>query len=349
MKVCYFGIYNPTYSRNKILTSGLKSNGVEVIECRTDKKGIVKYFDLIRKHWNIRNNYDVMIVGYPGFQSVILVKFLTRKPIIFDAFISMYDSMVLDRKQVSKGSLRAGYYWWLDKVSMSVADLILIDTNEHKKYISEAFNIDSSKIERVYVGADTEIFYPKENKRNDGLFRVLFFGTYIPLQGVEYIVRTAKLLENKKDIVFELIGNGQEKEKILKLASELKVSNINFRDNIKIVELSNEIALADVCLGIFGNTGKAKRVIPNKVYECVAMKKPVITADTLAERELFNNDDLFFTKISDPESIADAIMTLKDNSHLLKSIAENGYKKFTKEAIPNKISFDLIKVIESKI
>src|SRR3989339_1021199 len=128
MVICYFGIYKPSYSRNKILLSGLKSNGVEILECRTDKSGLLKYFDLIKKHWKIRNDYDVMLVAYPGFQSVILVKFLTSQPIIFDAFVSLYDSMVLDRKTVSRKSLKAKYFWWLDKLSMTAADLVLIET-----------------------------------------------------------------------------------------------------------------------------------------------------------------------------------------------------------------------------
>lgn len=107
MVICYFGIYKPSYSRNKILLSGLKGNGVEILECRTDKNGALKYFDLIKKHWQIRNDYDVMFVAYPGFQSVILAKFLTSKPIIFDAFVSMYDSMVSDRKKVSKKKFKS--------------------------------------------------------------------------------------------------------------------------------------------------------------------------------------------------------------------------------------------------
>ena len=36
MKICYFGIYNPNYSRNDILLSGLNQIGVEVIQCNAD-------------------------------------------------------------------------------------------------------------------------------------------------------------------------------------------------------------------------------------------------------------------------------------------------------------------------
>lgn len=341
MTICYFGIYNPGYSRNKILISGLRQNDVEVIECRTDKRGILKYFDLIRKHWSIRKGYDLMVVGYPGFQSVILARLLTSKPIIFDAFLSMYDSMVLDRKQVSANSLRARYYWWLDKISALVTDLVLIDTVEHKSYLSDEFGVSDKKVEVVYIGADTDIFYPTSERAVDNIFRVLFFGTFIPLQGIEYILRAAKLLENERDIAFEIIGDGQEKIKMVKLAEELKCRNLVFRDFYPQSELRSKIISADICLGIFGNTEKAKRVIPNKVYECLAMKKLVITADTPAMREIFDEKEVIFTKIADENSIAEAILLIKGQPKLAMEISENGYNKFTRYAAPTVLGFRL--------
>ena len=347
MKVCYFGIYNPEYSRNKILISGLKKNGVDVLECRTDKKGILKYFDLINKYIDIKNDYEVMIVGFPGQQAMILARILTKKPIVLDAFISLYDSMVLDRKLTGIKSLRAYYYWWLDKLSMGLADLILFDTNKHIEYASREFNIDSNKFIRIFLGANTNIFYPQKNSlKNRSTFKILFYGTYIPLHGIEFIIKAAKLLEVERDILFEIIGNGQEKNKILNLIHSLNLNNIVLSDNISTKELTKKISDADICLGIFGETDKAERVIPNKIFECIAMKKPVITADTPAIRELFDSSDLFLVKRADAQSIADAVIVLKNNYNLMKKISENAYEKTSKMTSINIISRQLIKEID---
>ena len=81
-------------------------------------------------------------------------------------------------------------------------------------------------------------------------------------------------------------------------------------------------------LRIFGSTNKTKRVIPNKVYDYVSMRKPVITADTLAIRELFEDDELMLVKVADHLSLANAIMTLKDNRKLANDIAQKGIKNF---------------------
>ncbi|HBZ04672.1 MAG TPA: hypothetical protein DEO25_03045 [Candidatus Zambryskibacteria bacterium] len=346
MKVCYFGIYDSEYSRNKILISGLRQNGVEVLECKSNKSGFSKYFDLVKKHWSLRKSYDVMVVGYPGFQSVILAKFITNKPIIFDAFVSMYDSMVLDRKQVSSGSLKAKYFWLLDKISLSISDVILFDTNEHIEFVSREFGINKNKFKRIFVGADSSIFYPRNNKRESGVFKVVFYGHYIPLQGTEYILEATKILENQKDITFEIIGDGPGRKKAV---DSLQFTNVNFVKNISLQELSEKIATSDVCLGIFGNTDKARRVIPNKVFECVAMKKPVITADTPALRELFSDNEIFMVDISNPQKIAEAILRVKSDPKEAELFAGRAYDKFTFTVLPEKLGFELKKIINEHI
>src|SRR3989338_130275 len=139
MKVCYFGFYSQNYSRNKILISGLRKNHVEVVECQSGLSGMAKYFDLIKKHRQIKNQYDAMVVGFPGHQAMILAKVLCRKPIIFDAFLSLYDSMVFDRQTSQPKSIRALYYWLLDWISSRLADIVLLGTNEHINYFCDTF------------------------------------------------------------------------------------------------------------------------------------------------------------------------------------------------------------------
>lgn len=348
MKVCYFGIYDSEYSRNKILISGLRQNGVEVLECVSRKKGFSKYFDLIKKHEAIKNNYDVMIVGFPGFQESILAKFISRKPVVFDAFVSMYDSVVLDRAEVKKRSVRALYLWYLDKISMVISDIVLFDTESHIRFVSKEFQIKESKFKRVFVGADTLIFYPREKSQNSS-FKVLFYGHYVSLQGTEYIVRAAKLLESHRDIVFEIIGDGKGKEKILELTDSLGLKNINFVGNVSLSELAERLSSGNVCLGIFGDTDKAKRVIPNKVYESVALCRPVITADTTAIRELFTEDEIFLTSIASSESIAEVILKVKSDKENAEAVAKKGFDKFKRTVGVEALGWELKRIIESLI
>ncbi|MBI4065710.1 glycosyltransferase [Candidatus Kaiserbacteria bacterium] len=383
MKVCYFGIYDPLYARNRILIDGLRQNCIEIIKCDSRRRGILKYIDLAIKHWRIRKEYDAMIIGFPGYQAMIVARFLTRKPIIFDCFTSLHDSMVSDRSKVSPRSIKAIYFWFLDWLSMQIADVILFDTQAHIDYASATFGIKKRKFKRIWIGANTDIFSThyfvgneesvvensaqglalrRSESTGKGLtlrqefstaahseeskdFSVLFFGTFIPLQGIEYIIEAAKRLENEA-IHFAVIGNGQMKKKILWLAGALAVRNVLFIDFLSQEALVKKIAEADVCLGIFGNTLKTQRVIPNKVYECLAMKKPVITADTPAARELLSDRDVCFVKTADSASLAEGILRIKNDKNTMENIAQNGYDTFIKNATPNILGRELKGIVE---
>ena len=330
MRVLYFGSYNPDYSRNGVLITGLRQNGVEVIECRDNSSGIRKFINLFKKHRQLKNRYDVMIVGFLVQQIVPFAKIISRKPIVFDAFLSLYDSNVFDRKTVKQYSIRAFYYWMLDWLSMRLADIVLFDTDQHIKYASEEFGITKNKFRRIWIGARDDVFYPM-SKSNSDEFLVIFHGSFIPLQGIEYILKAAKLCE-KDGVNFLIIGDGQKKKEMLKLSDELNLKNIKFMDFMRPEQLKEKIVQADVCLGIFGDTQKTQRVIPNKVYECLAMQKPVITADTPAMRELFDESDMMLVKAANSESLVDAIIYLKKNPELMNKIAVNGFNKFKNNA-----------------
>lgn len=348
MKVCYFGTYNSKYSRNKILISGLQKNNVEVFECQTNKIGFLKYFDLIKKHRTLKGKYDVMVVGYPGFQSVLLAKLITSKPIVFDAFVSMYDSMVFDRAEVARYSIRALYLWLLDKISMTVADVVLFDTNEHIDFASKKFGINKNKFKRIFVGADTSIFYPREKEESE-VFRVFNYGHYVPLQGMDCIVSSAKLLEKETDIVFDIVGGGKGKKDVLEMVKKDNIKNVNFFDNLSLEDLAQKMSTADICLGIFGKTDKAKRVIPNKVYEAIAECKPVITGDSRAVRELFGENEIFFTKMSSPESLAETILMVKSDKVQADVVAKNGYEKFQKNASVDILGGEFVGILKSLV
>ncbi|MCK4386495.1 MAG: glycosyltransferase [Candidatus Pacebacteria bacterium] len=340
LTICFFGRYDPNYSRNRILKRGLEQNGVKIIECRTELKRVVKYFDLIKKHWKIRKEYDVLLVAFPGWHAMILSKFLTRKPIIFDIFLSVYDSTVFDRKNTEPNSIKARYFWFLDWLACKLADKVLLDTNEHIKYFVQEFGIEKEKFARVLVGTDERVFSPIENLKNNGKFTIHFHGTNISLQGIKYILESAKLLEKYPDIQFNIIGTNIKRE-----YQNNEYKNINFTDNVPYKKLPMQIAQTDVCLGIFGDTDKVQRVIPNKVYECIACHKPVITADTSAIRELFDESDLMLIPTANSQELVKAILKLKKDVELREKLVENAYNKFIKNCTPKIITLKLLKEI----
>src|SRR3972149_6531868 len=151
MRVCYFGTYTMEegYPRNRVIIEGLRKNGVEVIECHAELwkgtpeklEGIKDWFSvfkqsarILRTYLKLINqyrrvgNYDALIIGYAGHIDISLAKSLNlfrKKPLIFDAFLSLYDTAVMDRKIVSQNSLKAKLLWRVDRWACRVADAVL--------------------------------------------------------------------------------------------------------------------------------------------------------------------------------------------------------------------------------
>ncbi len=312
--VLAIGFHDQEAPRHWNICKKLRSEGKEVIECHTKKKGFfAKIKDLKRQYRMHEAKADIVMVPFPGHYLMPIIRLWTRKPIIFDAFISLHDTNVYDRKKVSPWSPRAWWLYCIDWLACHLANEVLIDTEAQRQYFISHFHLNPKKITVVYVGTRDDLFNTRNtpHSKQNKVFQVLFYGTYIPLQGIKHIIDAAEILQKQNNIQFTLVGSGQTFPEIKAIANRKQLRNINFQSRVPYTLLPELIAKADLCLGIFGTTNKAMRVIPHKVYDAVACGTPVLTADTPAIAEKFADDPLVhLCKTGSGEAIAKAITTL---------------------------------------
>ncbi len=350
MRICYFGFYGSDYARNAVLIEGLRKNGAEVIECNVGEGERWRGWKLFRKYLKIGRGCDVMVVGFSGHTLMPLAWILTRLPrkkLILDAFVSWYDSNILDRKKYPRGSFMALKYWIIDWAACMLADVVLLDADEHCKYFSEEFSIKRNKLKTILIGCPDDVMHPMEKQKNTDNFLVHFHGTYIPIQGIPFIIGAAGLLRDE-DITFNIIGKLATYKESINLAQKLQLKNINFINYMPYKTLAEHIAMADVCLGMFGITPKTMRCGAFKVVEALAMRKAVITARTPAMEEfLTDGENVLFSKIGDSRDLADKILELKNDPVLRNKIAENGYKLYLKKLTPKVLGAKLLEIIKA--
>ena len=343
MKILFISGREPAYVRNAMILKGLRLAGADVLEC-TDMSGSypARFLKVLGKYLVAdKSGVDLVFAGFLGQPLVPLIRRLTRKPIVFDAFLSVYDTMCFDRKRFSPGSAAGRFFFMLDKLSCQGADRVILDTDAHIEYFTRTFGLPEEKFRRVFVGADDSIFYPREAARDAGRFRVFYYASYLPLHGMEHVVRAAKILERNREIEFRIVGSGPRYKIIRELAKNS--ANVDFVDWVPYEMLPSEIARADVCLGgHFSDIEKAKRVISGKAYQFIAMKKPVIVGDCPANRELFaDRENALIAKMADAASLAEAILNLRDDAALRGRIAEGGYRTFVERCSPAVIAKEL--------
>jgi glycosyltransferase involved in cell wall biosynthesis len=145
----------------------------------------------------------------------------------------------------------------------------------------------------------------------DDALRVVFFGSFTPLQGVNVIARTASLLAQRRTarpVCITLVGTGQDHALARQVAGEA-AETIAWIDWVPPQDLPTLVADHDVCLGIFGTSPKARRVVPTKVFPGAAAGCAIVTADTPAQRRALS-DAAVYVPPGDAEALAEALASL---------------------------------------
>lgn len=350
MKICY--IYGNAFGakqRTSIVLKALKKNNVDVVECSTRKIGLLADLKSLVRFIFKKRECDLVLAGFVSQYWLWLIRLLTRKKIIFDGHISAYETLVTERGNYNKRSLKAKLVHALEKSSCKLSDKILIDTNEMIKFFVEEYKINKEKFSRNFESADTDIFYPRNVKKRTKNFVVLYHGMFLPLHGVNYILEAAKILEND-NIEFWLSGRGITLKENLELAKKLNLKNVKFLGFTPGEEVPLNLARCDVGLGIFNIVDKNEKITPNKIFELIAMKKPVITMDAKAIHELLEDKkSVLLCKPADPADLARKILELKNDKKLREKIAVGGYEAFKKHGSLEVIGKEIKEIAEGLI
>ena len=310
-KVLFVSTKNLDYLRNTQEISLLRKHAARVTVIASPDKSYPKrlltvYRSLLKTRMK---DYDLSFIGFAPQLVLPFFCRLRQKPVIEDFFISLYDTLVQDRKKFSPGSFPAKFLKKLDEKTLSLGGRVITDTRAHSDYFVRDLGCDPGKTEVLYLEADTEIYHPIPVKKKAGAtFHVLYFGSVLPLQGVDVVLDAVRLFRNDPSFTFELIGP-------LKEGAAPQQENLACIPWLSQQELAEHIAQADLCLaGHFSaSIDKAKRTIPGKAYIYRAMEKPMILGDTPANHELYTEDSrTFFTPPGNPEALAAAIRKARE-------------------------------------
>jgi len=267
----------------------------------------VYYETLISKLQNV----DVVFIGFaPQLVLPIFAWKFKSKYIVIDFFISMYDTLVYDRRKFPSNSCMAHKLHELDKKTLDAADSVIVDTREHGKYFMDEFQCNPIKVQVLYLEADKKIYFPQKSRKPPeycNKFLIHYFGSILPLQGVEIVIGAAIKLQHIKAIHFEIIGPINTKIQTVAL------DTITYIDWLPQEKLAEHISWADLCLaGHFAeNINKAKRTIPGKAFIYEAMGKTMILGDNNANRELYHEDENhYFVEMGNADMLAKKILTI---------------------------------------
>jgi len=332
-RVCLVQAYRAaSYIRGATLRAGLASvDSVALTLAMNRSAGIRRYLEAIRDLLRIRRELDpgIYILAFRGHEIAWLVRWLTRgRLFVFDAMMSPYAALAEERKFGPSGRLLATLWKPFERAALAKADAILTDTESHSEYLQSQFGISRGKIIVVPVGAIEPPARSREPAPSNDALRILFYGSFLPLHGIDVILDAADMLRDLP-LFFDFIG-GNEKD-ARKLAQRLGQSDTTCFSHRAWVPFNDllefDIPRADLCLGgPFGNTPQARRVITGKTHQFLASGKAAVVGDIDEDCGFVDKSNCLLVQQGNPMALANAIRWAHGNRTRLPAIGAAGRK-----------------------
>jgi glycosyltransferase involved in cell wall biosynthesis len=213
------------------------------------------------------------------------------------------------------------WLWHVERAALKLADIILVDTDQHGQYFSTTFGISGPKFITVPVGAE-QLFWDARNRPAVSLpldifppRYALFYGQLIPLHGIDTILEAVSLTE-RVSIPWVIVGRGQDEAAIRKYIERQAPKNMTWIPWVDYHSLPDMIRRATVSLGIFGRSDKAARVIPNKMFQILAAGGSIITRESPPAAALANRfpRSIRLVPPGDANALAEAVIEAFDET-----------------------------------
>jgi len=191
----------------------------------------------------------------------------------------------------------------ISKKVWSNAKEVIANSQGLKELANKTLNCD---IKVIYNGIDTNEFKPVKKKKSS-IIRLISTGRLIKRKGYDYLIKALSGLEG---FSLTLIGDGDEKENLKKLARKEK-AKINFKGTLIHKKIVRELRQADIFVLPSLNEGMS-----NSILEAMATGLPIITTDVGGSKELIKENG-FIIKQKSTESIKTTLLKYKTNKKLI--------------------------------
>lgn len=313
---------------------------------------------LLRSLYNVtkaqrKKRFDLLHVhSIPDFEvfSAVYAKYKGAK-VILDIH-DLVPELYLSKFNKSKKSLGYKTLLFLERISCKFADHVIVPNHLwHEKLVSRAVRREKCTVIMNYP--DDGLFHPRQKKRQDDKFIMIYPGTISYHQGLDIAVKAfSEVIKLFPRAEFHIYGDGNEKNNLLTLIKELNAEkNILIKELIPIKEISNVLVEADVGIVPKRDNEFAGEAFSTKILEFMAVGVPVIVSATKIDRYYFNDSVVKFFKPGDVEDLQKAIIELIENKDLRRRLAENALKfvENYKWSVNKKVYLEIVDKLTSKV
>jgi glycosyltransferase involved in cell wall biosynthesis len=318
----------PDYTRAISLRRAVAGAGYAVDVVKNRSTGVRRYAEvasqLLRRRGARRP--DAYLVTFRAYEILPLVMLLAGgRPVIYDEFINPVEWFVEEHRKLRAGGLGARLLRSVFRLLMRRSAGILADTASHAEHSAELMGIPSDRFTVVPVGADEQTFRPVPvAPRPAGPLRVLYYGSMLPLHGLDVVLDACLLAAQR--IPIELGTIGGDSATMAQIAeAEARGLAVQHRRWVDYERLPDELARFDLLLGgPFGGTPQAQYVVTGKTYQFLASGRPTVIGVNRESGAFSDRRDALVVPQSDPAALADAFVWAHEHPEELREIGARG-------------------------
>lgn len=239
------------------------------------------------------------------------------------------------------------------------ADHVIAVTQSFKKHIL-ARGGESNKLSVIYNGVDLNLFDTKEQNSKaeaaqqfgiyyePSMFYAAYVGTHGMAHHLETILEAAEILKDHPSIRFLMAGDGSEKEKLVRMRREKNLQNVLMLDQLPKSDMPRLWQLVDSSLVLLKKSDLFKTVIPSKIFESMAMRRPIIlgvegeVADIIQE-----SDSGVCIEPENAEQLADAVEHLFNHRGYAELLGDNGLQYVARTFERKQLALQFMHILES--
>jgi len=207
----------------------------------------------------------------------------------------------------------------LDKCSINAAGGIVLP--ELKKYCSNAHEVE--------MGIDVNFFVPRSQMRKDNFIHFIFVGRVVKVKNLPFLIKGFnEALKEKQNLILHIVGNGQEKENLLKMTHDLNPSErVIFHNHLYKDELLKAYQNADV----FIITSDSETYFPNVAIEAMSCGLPVIATNVGGlKSDVLNGSAGFLIEPNDINSLKGKILFFAEHRDKIDEFGKNAREHIVK-------------------
>ena len=307
-----------------------------------------------------KGKFDVVVVTSPplfvGFSGYIISR-LKRIPLVFEVRDlwpeSAIDTGVLTNKWIIKMA------FWFEKFIYKKSRLINVLTPAFYNTLKSIKGVPEKKIIMIPNASDFSLseellkYFDREAFRKEMNLDRRFVITYVGAHGVanhlQQVLEAGKELEDT-NVLFLLIGQGMEKERLKRMAGDMKINNVRFIDSVPKKEVFKYILASEMGASILKKVDAFKTVYSNKTFDYMSCKVPVLMAIDGVSRQLVEEADCGV--YIEPENIEEYDKHIRgyiNNFERLQKEGNNGYEYAKKHFDRNVLARKYLNQIKEKV